>query len=314
MEDERLDLLAQVAVLYFENGLNQDQIAKMIGKSRSMISRMLDTSRNMGLIDVRVNYPLKRNWILEKEIKEKYQLKDVCLLNTKNVIAEELKEKLLGNLASQYLSTYLKPGIKIGIGRSRILYRAFSIMKETTLENSVVVQMSGYIPLKDPKYDGIDLVRKLADKIGGKYVYCPAPLIVSNEEVRESFFNEDAIKEVFDICSDLDLAVLGVGSIRNKNSSLVAGGFIDSGNTEGNQIEGDILGWQFNSAGEILDIPLNKRVIALSHDKIKKIPTVIAVGRGEEKAGALLAGIRGKWLNTLITDDETVRKILEIDT
>ncbi len=313
MEEERLDLLAQVAVLYFEEGLNQDQIAKMIGKSRSMVSRMLDTSRNIGLIDVRVNYALKRNWQLEREFKDRYKLKDVYLLNTKNMVHHDLKEKMLGNLAAQCITTYLKTGINIGIGRSRTLYRAFSIMQETVLENSTVVQMSGYIPLKDPKYDGVDLVRKLAEKIGGSYVYCPAPLIVGSEEVRESFFNEKAIREVFDICSNLDMAVFGVGTIRNEKSSLVEGGFVDLKNNEDKKIEGDILGWQFDSEGRILDIPLNKRVIALPHEEIKKIPAAIAVGRGEEKAGSILAGIKGEWFNTLISDDETVEKIMEID-
>ena len=313
VEEERLDLLAQVAVLYFEDGLNQDQIAKLIGKSRSMVSRMLDTSRKMGLIDVRVNYSLKRNWLLESKIKKQYGLKDVYLLNTKNIVVEGLKEKMLGNLAAQSISSYLKPGIKIGIGRSRILYRAFSIMQETLFEDSTVVQMSGYTSVKDSKYDGIDLVRKLAEKIGGNYIYCPAPLIVSSEEVRESFFKEEEIKKVFDFCSSLDLAIVGVGSIKNKKSSLIDSGFVDAENPLENNVEGDILGWQIDTEGNVIDLPLNKKVIALSHEKIKKIPTVIAVGAGEYKAGSFLAGIKGHWFNTLISDDETVEKMLEID-
>ncbi len=313
VEEERLDLLAQVAVLYFEDGLNQDQIAKLIGKSRSMVSRMLDASRKMGLIDVRVNYSLKRNWLLERKIKERYGLKDVFLLNTKNMVVDALKEKMLGNLAAQCISTYLKAGIKIGIGRSRTLYRAFSIMQEILLENSTVVQMSGYISVKDPKYDGVDLVRQLAEKIGGKYIYCPAPLIVSSEEVRESFFNEKAIKDVFDFCSYLDLAIVGVGSIKNKKSSLIDGGFVDTDDIPEKNVEGDILGWQVDTEGNVMDLPLNTKVIAVSHEKIKKIPTVIAVGAGVDKAGSFLAGIKGRWFNTLISDDETVEKMLEID-
>ena len=313
MEEERLDLLAQVAVLYFEDGLNQDQIAGLIGKSRSMVSRMIDSGRKMGLIDVRVNYPLKRNWLLESEIKKRYGLKDVFLLNTKNIVVDDLKEKMLGNLAAQCLSSYLKAGIKIGIGRSRTLYRAFSIMHETKFEDSTVVQMSGYTSVKDIKYDGIDLVRKLAEKIGGNYLYCPAPLIVSSEEVRESFLNEEAIKNVFDFCSNLDLAIVGVGSIKNKKSSLIDSGFVDVENISEKNVEGDILGWQIDTEGNVMDIPLNRKVVALPHEKIKKIPSVIAVGAGEDKAGSFLAGIKGQWFNTLITDDETVEKMIEID-
>ncbi len=313
MEEGRLDLLAQVAVLYFEEGLKQDEIAAIVGKSRSMVSRMLETSRSLGLINVHVNYASKRNWSLERQFKEKYRLNAVYILNTANMIHHDLKSRMLGNLAAQCITAYLKPGIKIGIGRSRTLYRAFSIMQEITLESSTIVQMSGYIPLNNPKYDGVDLVRKLAGKLDGAYVYCPAPLIVGSEEVRESLTKEKAIKDVFNICRKLDMAVFGVGSIKNKKSSLYEGGFIDTEDITETNVEGDILGWQFNSEGKILDIPMNKRVIALSPDVIKEIPISIAVGTGSEKAGAILAGIKGKWFNTLISDDETINTILRID-
>ena len=45
MEEERIDLLTQVAVWYYEDGLNQADIAQRIDKSRSMVSRLLDQAR-----------------------------------------------------------------------------------------------------------------------------------------------------------------------------------------------------------------------------------------------------------------------------
>ena len=45
MEDERLDLLAQVAMWYYEERLDQAAIAERIDKSRSMVSRLLDQAR-----------------------------------------------------------------------------------------------------------------------------------------------------------------------------------------------------------------------------------------------------------------------------
>ena len=48
MEEERTDLLTQVAIWYYEEGLNQADIADRIGKSRSMVSRLLDQARCFG--------------------------------------------------------------------------------------------------------------------------------------------------------------------------------------------------------------------------------------------------------------------------
>jgi len=48
MDDNRLELLGQVAVWYYEDNLDQTEIAKRIGRSRSMVSRMLNEARDLG--------------------------------------------------------------------------------------------------------------------------------------------------------------------------------------------------------------------------------------------------------------------------
>ena len=57
MDQERLDFLAQIAVWYYEERLDQETIAGRINKSRSMVSRLLDQAREAGLVEVKVLYP-----------------------------------------------------------------------------------------------------------------------------------------------------------------------------------------------------------------------------------------------------------------
>ncbi len=68
MEEERIDLLTQVAVWYYEEGLNQADIAQRIDKSRSMVSRLLDQAREAGLVEVRVRHPLRTDAELEQRL------------------------------------------------------------------------------------------------------------------------------------------------------------------------------------------------------------------------------------------------------
>ena len=56
MEEERIDLLTQVAVWYYEEGLNQADIAHRIDKSRSMVSRLLDQARAEGIGEARTSF------------------------------------------------------------------------------------------------------------------------------------------------------------------------------------------------------------------------------------------------------------------
>ncbi len=52
MEDERLDLLAQVAIWYYEAGLDQAAIARRIQVTVDVVSRLLDQAQAAGLVEV----------------------------------------------------------------------------------------------------------------------------------------------------------------------------------------------------------------------------------------------------------------------
>jgi len=51
--------------------------------------------------------------------------------------------------------------------------------------------------------------------------------------------------------------------------------------------------------------------LGTSYDVIKKIPRVVGIAGGHEKYQAILGAIQGKVINTLITDQQTARKLLE---
>ena len=50
---ERTDLV-NVARLYYEQGLTQDQVAKRIGVSRPLVSKMLTRAREAGIVHIEI--------------------------------------------------------------------------------------------------------------------------------------------------------------------------------------------------------------------------------------------------------------------
>ncbi|MCB9431977.1 MAG: MarR family transcriptional regulator [Ardenticatenaceae bacterium] len=57
---ERLEFLATVADLYYLGRRSQAEIARKFGYSRSAISRLLTEAHQHGLVDIRINHPIKR--------------------------------------------------------------------------------------------------------------------------------------------------------------------------------------------------------------------------------------------------------------
>ena len=315
MNNRKQDILAQIAVWYYEDNMSQGEIGKLIGKSRSMVSRMLNDVRESGLIEVKVKYPLKRNYQLEKEAKEKFGLKDIRILNSENLVNQDMISKMVGKLSGNCVVEYLKPDIKIGLGWSRTIYSTLKNIPESKIANSEVVQLSGSVLIDSPEYDGIDMTRKLAKKIDADYYYFPAPMVVSTREMKERMMDEVPIKVAMQKASQVDLAIVGIGNVLKQNSGLMDGGLIDQlslKELEGKQPAGDILGNQIDLDGNIIGVELNKRVIGLQLEELKKIKYVIAVSTGPEKIIPIHAAIKGKWINILVSDDKTIEAVLSM--
>ena len=127
MDQERLDFLAQIAVWYYEERLDQETIAGRINKSRSMVSRLLDQAREAGLVEVKVLYPLRTDAELERRLCDEFGLAHA------QVLAEppddyRLLLKRLGELGARCLQQALRPGVIIGISWGTAVHSVVSAM------------------------------------------------------------------------------------------------------------------------------------------------------------------------------------------
>ena len=52
--------------------------------------------------------------------------------------------------------------------------------------------------------------------------------------------------------------------------------------------------------------------LAINTKQIRRIPEVISIAGGVEKADAILAGLPGNWITTLVTDAGVPRKALRV--
>jgi DNA-binding transcriptional regulator LsrR (DeoR family) len=74
---------------------------------------------------------------------------------------------------------------------------------------------------------------------------------------------------------------------------------------------GDILGHFYDIDGRPVECETDDRLIALDLEQLRVIPTMVAVAGGLGKVAAILGGLRGSYIDVLITDMETAQAILE---
>ena len=73
---------------------------------------------------------------------------------------------------------------------------------------------------------------------------------------------------------------------------------------------GDICAHWIDREGNLVDHPLNSRVVALSPEKLRGIPCVIIASGGTAKVAALIGVLSGGMTDVLVTDELTAKGIL----
>lgn len=314
-ENERIAYLAKIASLYYEEGKTGDTIAEELGIPRKDVSAFLEEAREKGVVSVAVRPPWRTVQELEQQLKAKFNLKAVRVLERENKSSEGMLEGL-GILASQYLNELLKPDSIIGISWGTALYHMIRAMRPTSLPGAEVVQLIGAMGTENITTDGPMLAQLLANRLGSHCRYLHAPLLIEDERGRNALLQERTIRETLRHAEKVNIALVGIGSTDSELYSLLRAGYVDEKGLEKIRAAGavgDICAQHYSASGEWVDTGINRRVIGISLDMLSKINTVIGVAGGVKKAATILAALRGQYVNVLITDDQAAQEILALD-
>ena len=74
---------------------------------------------------------------------------------------------------------------------------------------------------------------------------------------------------------------------------------------------GDLLSHFIDKDGNPVESGLDNRLLSTPLEELKKMNNVIGVAGGRHKAEAIHAALRGKYLDILITDEETAAMLLK---
>ena len=314
-KETRRQLLADIATFYYKEKKTQSQIARAFGYSRSAISRLLDEALQDGIIEITINYPLLRDPVLERRLKEKYHLEAAFVINAGQAdYAHTLQ--MVGRLGALYLEQNLRDGMVVGIGWGTSLYDLVNSLPNLPLSKVRVVQVIGASGSNgDVRIDGPDLAAFLANKLNASHQFLHSPLFLDTEEACKSMKSQKQIRDTLNLANQSDLVLLGIGTIDvdSKFSSIFRSGLLNE--DEVLQVKnkggiGHICGVIIDEKGSVMDIDVNRRVMAVDlHTLRSNGRKMVGVAAGSRKSKAIDAVLSGGWLDVLITDQSAVKSI-----
>lgn len=308
------EMLVNVARMYYDRDLTQAEIGRRLHVSRSTVSRLLQEARDANVVTISINYPWKRDMLLERQLFERFPLREVRVLRSMDRSMEEVF-KGMGLLAAEFLDAFVWEGMTLGVSYGRSIAATIQQLTPSRHVPMNVVQILGALGLGNPLIEVPDLVREIAVKYGASYRYLFTPMIVESEQTRSLLLREPKVQETLDLGRHADAVILGIGSHAATASGLIWTGYLterDIAFLRDNGAVGHMCAQHFDAAGRELDVAFNRRVISIGLNALRQIETVIAVAGTADKAAAILGALRGDYIDVLITDDEAARQILAI--
>lgn len=314
LDEERWDLLARIAQLYYKKNLTQAEIAKQLSMSRPQVSRLLAEGRDTGVVEISINYPKNTLSNLKQDLLDSFNLKYVSILASGDLGYTQLQEQL-GVLAARHLEDQLRDGLILGISWNTGVYQVVKALQAARQERVTVVQLTGAVGTINPLLDGPDLTRWLAQTLGAQYKYLHAPLLVESPATRDVLMQDRAVREPMALLEKMDIALVGIGSLLPALSSLLRAGHITEAELRDIVRQGgvgELCGYHYDLRGNVLPLELHQRIIGVSVDTLRQTPYVIGVAGGIHKASAILGALRLGVIDCLVTDEIAARAALKM--
>ena len=312
----RLDvaLVVKVAQMYYLDGLKQEQIAKQIGISRSLISMILTEAKERGIVQVTIRDPLQNHDELARRLASFYPKTTFMVVPTSSRDADALR-KLVAQRAAVLLEVALRAGDVMGLAWGRTCYELVKAFRpKERVEISVVPLIGG--SFQTARYFQInELVRELAERAGGTPYFIHAPAFYSSREERDLHLASSSLQVIRQKWRAMDLLVTGIGTLPREGSD-------DRENYIG-EVEvfrklskkgavGDICARYFDAEGKFIIDDHYERVVGAPVEDLKRAKSTLCMAPGPEKAEAILGALRTGVVKRLVLDEPAAIAALEL--
>jgi DNA-binding transcriptional regulator LsrR (DeoR family) len=309
---ESIRQIYTVLLLHFADGMKQSDIATALNLSPSKVNRLIAQGRKLGMVKIEINSPYQRLVDFEQRLIDAAGLTSAVVAPTVAGSPETTLQQV-GRAAGNQLLEALRDGDVIAITGGKAVSAVVENLLPERSFDIVVVPLTGGVQGKH--YTDVNhLATRLAEKLGGRTMLIHAPLFAESREQRDMLMQMASIREVLDLARKAAIALVGIGSILTPGSSYYDLHPMPNPDREllaKSGAAGEFLAHLIRDDGTLADYPLNHRLVALGPHELAHCRRTIGVAAGPEKVRPIQAALAGRFLNSLVLDEETAVAVLD---
>lgn len=296
-------LVVKAAWYYYVENMTQQKISEKLGISRMRVIRLLEKAKQDGVIQFKISQERSHHLQIEQEVIKVWGLKDAFIVP--NALVSSDTNESIAKAAAMYLSDRLEPGDYLNIGYgdtpSRILNHLATIMEQPLSMVSLTGGVSYYLQNNISSVNNAKL-----------YLY-PTPLKLSSKDMRDALLNEAGVQEIGRMVKLAPMTIIGIGGI-SEDATIIANGILNKSDFLYLSMQGavgDLLTHFIDRDGNPIVSDIDDKLVSTSLEVLKELDNVIGAAAGPNKTEAIKAALKGRYIDILITDEETALKLTE---
>jgi len=273
ISQEKQKRLAHVARRYYLEDWKQIDIARELGVSRPLISRMLSEAREFGVVEITVHEPGARAASLLERLRLSCSIQGGVLMedgedeDVTNQILSQGTVELLQQLGTR----------RLGVGWGYLIGQLVTWLEKNPQPNSTVTDICplvGNASIPARNYQSNENVRLMAQQLGATPHFLSLPALPDNLEEKQLLCSTEVYRQICQEWEQADTALVNIGNYPSSPdfASLVRYG----GLLQQQHACGRLLVYYFNEEGTVIQSEQDF-AIQVPLDTLKRCPHIIGV-------------------------------------
>jgi DNA-binding transcriptional regulator LsrR (DeoR family) len=304
-------LRLRAAWMYFVEEMTQNEIAQKLGVGRVTVVRLLAAARERNEVKISIGDKLADCVEAERLLENRFSIGEVIVVPLSARGADASGP--IGAATGEYVSSLVRNDMKIGVGWGRTLVSSLAFTAERSVQNLSVVSLLGGI-MKARTFNPAEFAWRFASLFQADCYLMTAPLVVDSAATRQTLIDHCGLGDIFELAKSLDAVVLGAAGMGPDATAHQASFITDADHASVVKAGavGDLLFNFFDKNGELVDHPINERVMSVPLDIIRQVPVRVLCAGGANKVAALSGALKLLRPTVLITDEYTAMDVLEM--
>jgi DNA-binding transcriptional regulator LsrR (DeoR family) len=296
--------------MYFVEEMTQSAIADALGVGRVTVVRMLAEAKALGEVRIALSRGDAELGGLEAALCRLHGLSEAIVAPLSSESADPTAP--IAAALGDHISALLRNEMKIGLGWGRTLKCSLEYLSERSLKGLSVVSLVGGVT-HFAHDNPAEFPSAFARAFDAECYLIPSPALVDSPATKAALIERCGLKSVYDFAKALDAVVVSAGSLGPEAAiarfALIGEADRKTLNEYGGV--GEMLCNVYDREGQILDHPLNQRVMSVPLEAVRAAPIRVLAAGGAHKQAAIAGALKLLKPTTLVTDAATARRLTE---